>query len=463
MYCAYSPWSNGVCERLNAILGLSVNKIKAESECDVCTALAWAVSTRNSLHNFGGFPPNQLVFGYNPSLPNIASDGPPALELSSNSELVARNLNAMHHARREFICNESNERIRRALLHQVRADNIEHLTQGDCVYYRRDNKWHGPATVAGRDGKQELVRHGGMLYRAHTCRLQNATPDSSAIYADQSKNLNENIGQPKDLSGVSHPSAFDLESLDTEESDCVNNFDAQPDNSHLDAEEFLDCEVDVGEDRVLDEVQHNKYIASNSAMCKPTIGQRIEYIHKDGNCQEGRIMSRAGKSTGQYKFSYNIEKNDGSIECVDLLMDVSRWRRIGDNEEVLIARATDEVFQAKMRELQVWKDNDVYEEVSDRGQNTVFVRWVITEKVKSGTPISKARLVARGFEENWNEEARRDSPTCTKDSFRLCLSIIATYKWVCNSLDIKSAFLQGKTIEREVYLRPPKEFNYGKL
>ena len=119
---AYSPWSNGVCERLNAILGLSVNKIKAESECDVCTALAWAVSTRNSLHNFGGFPPNQLVFGYNPSLPNIASDGPPALELSSNSELVARNLNAMHHARREFICNESNERIRRALLHQVRAE-----------------------------------------------------------------------------------------------------------------------------------------------------------------------------------------------------------------------------------------------------------------------------------------------------------------------------------------------------
>ena len=343
------------------------------------------------------------------------------------------------------------------------ADNIEHLTQGDCVYYRRDNKWHGPATVVGRDGKQELVRHGGMLYRAHTCRLQNATPDSSAIYADQSKNLNENIGQPKDLSGVSHPSAFDLESLDTEESDCVNNFDAQPDNSHLDAEEFLDCEVDVGEDRVLDEVQHNKYIASNSAMCNPTIGQRIEYIHKDGNCQEGRIMSRAGKSTGQYKFSYNIEKNDGSIECVDLLRDVSRWRRIGDNAEVLIARATDEVFQAKMRELQVWKDNDVYEEVSDRGQNTVFVRWVITEKVKSGTPISKARLVARGFEENWNEEARRDSPTCTKDSFRLCLSIIATYKWVCNSLDIKSAFLQGKTIEREVYLRPPKEFNYGKL
>ena len=123
-----------------------------------------------------------------------------------------------------------------------------------------------------------------------------------------------------------------------------------------------------------------------------------------------------------------MSMGDLCVECVDLLRDVSRWRRIGDNEEVFIARATDEVFQAKMRELQVWKDNDVYEEVSDRGQNMVFVRWVITEKVKSGTPIIKARLVARGFEENWNEEAKRDSPTCTKDSFRLCLSIIATYK-----------------------------------
>ena len=57
---AYSLCSNGVCKRLNAILGLSVNRIKAESECDVCTALAWAVSARNSLHNFGGFSPNQF-------------------------------------------------------------------------------------------------------------------------------------------------------------------------------------------------------------------------------------------------------------------------------------------------------------------------------------------------------------------------------------------------------------------
>ena len=74
------------------------------------------------------------------------------------------------------------------------------------------------------------------------------------------------------------------------------------------------------------------------------------YIHKDGNCEEGKIMSRAGKSDGQYNFSYKIEKNDGSIGYVDLLINVSiMWRHIGDSEEVLIARAMDEVFQAKMQ------------------------------------------------------------------------------------------------------------------
>ena len=63
---AESLWSNGVCERLNAVLGSSVGKIMADTEGDVDVALAWAVTTRNALANFSGHLPNQLVFEYNP-------------------------------------------------------------------------------------------------------------------------------------------------------------------------------------------------------------------------------------------------------------------------------------------------------------------------------------------------------------------------------------------------------------
>ena len=48
---AESPWSNGVCERLNCILGVSVQKILHETQCDLSVALSWAVSARNALQN----------------------------------------------------------------------------------------------------------------------------------------------------------------------------------------------------------------------------------------------------------------------------------------------------------------------------------------------------------------------------------------------------------------------------
>ena len=40
---AESAWSNGVCERQNAVLGDSVRKIMADAKCCVEVALAWAV------------------------------------------------------------------------------------------------------------------------------------------------------------------------------------------------------------------------------------------------------------------------------------------------------------------------------------------------------------------------------------------------------------------------------------
>ena len=92
---------------------------------------------------------------------------------------------------------------------------------------------------------------------------------------------------------------------------------------------------------------------------------------------------------------------------------------------------------------------------------TLSVRWVITEKVQNGESIVKARLVARGFEEDLINHT--DSPTCSKDSLCLYLALMVTSGWKCCTIDIKSAFLQGNKIERTVFLRPPKEFNYGHL
>ena len=73
----------------------------------------------------------------------------------------------------------------------------------------------------------------------------------------------------------------------------------------------------------------------------------------------------------------------------------------------------------------------------------------------------KARLVARGFEEEalW----RTDSPTCCKGNLRIVISIITSKFWKINSLDFKCAFLQGKRIDRNIYVKPPLEIHSDKL
>ena len=74
----------------------------------------------------------------------------------------------------------------------------------------------------------------------------------------------------------------------------------------------------------------------------------------------------------------------------------------------------------------------------------------------------KARLVARGFEEPEND-VRKESPTCSKDSLRASMAIIALKKWYLNTIDIKTTFLQGQTIDRDIYLQPPREAKTDRL
>ena len=124
--------------------------------------------------------------------------------------------------------------------------------------------------------------------------------------------------------------------------------------------------------------------------------------------------------------------------------------------------SSDDIFAAKLAEMENWKKNDVFEKVQDFGQPTISVRWVITEKMKEGSPVIKARLVARGFEEDLSGSPT-DSPTCSRDALRISLAFIASKGWKCFTVDIKAAFLQGKPIERNVFIRPPKEFNDGQL
>ena len=117
--------------------------------------------------------------------------------------------------------------------------------------------------------------------------------------------------------------------------------------------------------------------------------------------------------------------------------------------------------RAKLQELANWKSQQVYVEEEDRGQRCLSVRWVLTPKMIDNVVSTKARLCARRFEEN--QDFCTDSPTCSRIRIRFALTIISSFSWCLNSIDVKTAFLQGKEMECTVYLRPPKRLKQTKF
>lgn len=169
-------------------------------------------------------------------------------------------------------------------------------------------------------------------------------------------------------------------------------------------------------------------------------------------------MGRAGKAhSKEWSDSYNVKDLDtGETKWIDL-REYKKFQQVVENEEDLLGNFEDEdILSAKLKELDHWKENNVYENVKYGGQKLVTTRWVVTEKDVDGARICKARLVARGFEEQ-NEELTTDSPTCAPEILKITLAIMKSYGWKCKSLDVKTAYLQGEEIKRTVYLKPPRE------
>ena len=469
---AESPWSNGVVERHNATLGNMVYKIVAYTKCSIENALVWAVSAKNALANNLGFSPNQLVFGRNPNLPSILTAELPALRAKTSSELIAEHLNALHSARRAFIQSESCRKIKSALRHQTRTTSSKVFNNGDVIYYKRnsDIDWHGPGTIIGIDGKVVVVRHGGNILRVSPCHItkakkekSNSIPNEILIIPDgdipqrlQEQSTvpsNEDVDVQLPIGNVNNSDLDEIESVsDTEHNQKTTSEDKLGDTPELNQET-----QSLNNSAVSDE--HVK--KPNTTIQLPRIGQKISLADPDTNKKERFVVvNRGGKATGIHKYWMNVKNiSSGAIKCVNF--EKLQWTLI--EEEVLYTSSNNpEVLVAQQVELDKWKEYDVYDEVEDLGQETVSTRWVISEKSDKHSNSIKARLVARGFEEV-NSEIRTDSPTVCKENLRLVSTIAVSNAWKIHSMDIKSAFLQGCEIKRDVYLRPPAEAGTTKL
>ena len=148
------------------------------------------------------------------------------------------------------------------------------------------------------------------------------------------------------------------------------------------------------------------------------------------------VTGRAGKATGKNKYWYNI-KEDLSEEKKSINFEQVDWELLNGVANVNLVLKNEcrinEITEAKLTELEKLCNFDTYQEVQDCGQYTLSTRWVITDKDGK----TKARLVVRGFEEEYFMPRDKN--------------------WTVKTTDIKSAFLQGQELRRDVYIKPPRE------
>ena len=488
---AESPFSNGIVERHNGILYEAMMKTIKDTACDADMALAWAVSAKNALQNASGYSPNQLVFGRNTNMPTVLTDLPPALENTTASDIVRKNLEALHAARKNFIEAESSERVRRALRHKVRSYADQHYESGQKVFYRREGVkgWRGPGTVIGVESKCVLVRHGAAIYRCHPCHLmrvdsvastrvedkpavQTAAKKSSSKSArceeesdsDDDTRHEETIEHGGGSSNLDHDAQDDPpDEEETAETTVSSVQQMDGDDSHEGSENDNHDEIESvgasseqqtsGEESDSDQVRE---------VTRPKPKSYVEYSYRDGQTFKAKVLSQQPKRTKHNGNWMNIHKvGEETPSGVDW-DDVVYWREIETPETVVLLTEAEElecvVMEAKQKEIAKLQENSVYEVVAHENQTLISCRWVITEKENSdGAVCTKARLVARGFEEK-SSNRTTDSPTCSKQALRMVFLTAATKQWEIHSLDISSAFLQGNGIARDVFLKPPAEF-----
>ena len=466
---AESPWQNGLCEKNHALTDNILEQMDEDfPELGLETKLAWACMAKNTLQNVYGYSSFQLVYGKNPKLPNIVSDPPPSWEINSMSEALEKHLKALHSARRAFTKSESCAKLKLALKSKIRTVDRTY-ENGDIVYYKRDgeDRWLGPAKVVFQDGKIIFVRQGGYMYKVSANRLLPAGEELAKSI--KSKEETDDKERSDSIRVLNQEMEFQLPDQ------VISDQETQNDGTNA-----VEEEMDITGQQTQ---QNNSSGNTDDSMNTPSGGQtrqiqnppkfrpgeHIECLIQ-GDWKPVEIIKRGCKATGKYASWYNVRFEDGSVGSIDT-SNLEIRRTLADevnltwmHQEVFAnmvtgeRRNSPECLEAKVKELAKLQEFSTYEVVDDIGQDYITTTWVLTDKEGD----IRARLTARGFEEEDN--IPKDSPTMNKSSLRLILAIASQRKWSIKTTDIKSAFLQGSKLEREVYVKPPKEANMtGKL
>ena len=258
----------------------------------------------------------------------------------------------------------------------------------------------------------------------------------------------------------------------------------EPDVSQIETNETAQGEIASGSGQVDEPVERQEddlNLPTTKGMFKK--GDRVK-INVNQEWRQITIRSRYCKNKKNNSGTkYNVVFSDSNCDRTFLFdLDKVAWTnpeieastnkvKLMTKEQLEVLVTTIPYFQHGIPEIQEAKKKEIEKlegfgafkpvqmsSLSEQKAKMIATTWTVVHKphANEGKGMYKARLCARGDREE--ELFRTDSPTCSKGSLRLGLTIAASKKWKLYSLDFTSAFVQGQDIERELYLLPPPEF-----
>lgn len=475
MTAASSPWMNGSCERAHATVDRIVEKIlEDDSKISLQEAVDLACFVKNTEINKTGFSPLQLFCGRSPGFPGLSDCTPGSIELEGNNEYlkVLRRLDQARVMARKIDCDQ---RMKIALKSKINTSNEKRYSTGDSIWFKLESshKWKSGIVLA-QDGKVIFVKYGNFLRRV---------PLDFIVPADEYH----------DDEIDTEPDKNDIDNSERLQDDTFENVEiVVQKEKEIDQLKRSNLEQEIHikqlERKVSDE--SNPLKSRSSSHVTPYIPKQWQRIRfKEAGKTEflqGKVVRKQKKSS-VHKNILGIQLDDGMVKDYDFSKDIDDWCDakdisdemdeicclycLSDQKDILHENFVTILTRAQMeerpdakkvmkQEIKKFADFGAIKTVNDEGQYAIKTRWVFTEHEDESKGYKlKARLCMRGDREENTDSIRVDSPTTHKDSLKLALAISANEDFEPISGDIKSAFLQGKSLDREVYVVPPKEAN----
>ena len=171
-----------------------------------------------------------------------------------------------------------------------------------------------------------------------------------------------------------------------------------------------------------------------------------------------RLWKQQGATVPQIVNTFCADSHDELVLFAICLGIMALIRKKSHGEVSAACSAEPDFVEAKRRELASWDRCRVYALVPDRRRTVVTTRWMNTEKVLDDDSVTpRSRLVARRFQEADKDSLDTASPTPDRGVWRVMVAVTAVYDGVPYCFNISTAFLQGRRITCDVFLRPPLE------